>query len=38
MGLGRRVEMRDRMVEEVDGDGEVLCSILEVEIGIWRLC
>lgn len=34
MALGRTLEMRDQMLEAVDGDVKVLDSILEVDIEI----
>lgn len=37
MAQERKVERKDLMVEEVDEDGEVLCSILEVETGSWNI-
>lgn len=37
MGREQRVGRKDQMVEEVDEDGEDLCSILEGDIGTWRI-
>jgi hypothetical protein len=34
---GQRVERKGPMAEEADGGGEVLCNILEVGIGSWRI-